>query len=1013
MQILSSRCYRRGLAVVLVLFCALSVGYGQLFPLARTGAKAETASAEVTIRLVPEQPKPGEEATLSIHVVVPAGSHTYSMTTPKGGKTRVKLTRVEGLEALGEFTADHPPKQEFSPEFEGDVEKYTGEVTWTQKYRVLPEAKGIALEGTFNYQVCDDRTCRNLKETIAIGETDSEQSSVAEAPKTRANPPVVTSNAAGLSWEGRLPKRGTQRGQVKVEIVPATAKVGDEVRLEAAVTLDADWHTYSITQPEKNDAEPTVIDVQKHRGLESLDVGFTADRAPEVKVDAARNTRQEVYEGHVTWSRRFRLTEPLEAVHVAGSLVIQICKGSCALSNFEFEIGTPPQETREPGGTANAPPAPPAPKAATPVSSSIDEIIRDVVDVSGGDGASATAPGTDPRAQGLLYFLGGAFLAGFVGLLTPCVFPMVPITISFFLKQSEKQHHRPVSMAFVYCGSIVVTFTILGLVASALFGATSINAWANSVWLNLFLSAVLVFFALNLLGMYEIRIPSSLLTFTAGKESAGGYVGVIFMALTFTLTSFTCTFAFLGLLLVWSAQGEFWWPLLGLIAFSTAFALPFFFLALFPSYLQRLPKTGGWLNSVKVIMGLIELAFVFKFLSVADIGWNGTPRFLDYHAVMSAWMIIAVTAGMYLLGFFRTPHDTPAEHVAVLPLVMAMSFLGFGSYLAVGLFGAERPKGWMWERIAGFAPPQFEGGVDEDGPFLIGRHDRLKYLLDFESALKLAQREHRPLLVDFTGVNCINCRFMEEKMALPQNQKLLKELVRVQLFTDLVPDVAAGFLNEKILEVNRRLQEEWFKDTALPGYAVASPDGKLILGRFVGTEEKPGEFAAFLTIGQTRWRSHQPGTLQAAGPSMIDSNSGLSYWLDLHSAVRQAEKENRPLFVEIISTNDIRSVAAQQRLAADETVRMRLKQMVRARLYVDLAPSPAVTEKMLAGNQTLLENWFQDVALPGLAVVSSDGKSVLAEYIGFERHPGQYADFLDFGLRRWEKTQRLQASARH
>jgi len=287
--------------------------------------------------------------------------------------------------------------------------------------------------------------------------------------------------------------------------------------------------------------------------------------------------------------------------------------------------------------------------------------------------------------------------------------------------------------------------------------------------------------------------------------------------------------------------------------FATAFALPFFLLALFPSYLAKLPKSGGWMNRVKVVMGLIELAFVFKFLSVADVSWNGKPVLLDYHMVMSAWMVISLTAGAYLFGWIEFPHDDSGERIGVIPAVLAMSFLGFGSYLAVGLFGKEPPQGILWNNIAAFAPPTFRGGNDAGGHFLIG-HDDLKYWLEFDAGLSEAKRENRPLFLDFTGVNCINCRKMEKIMEAPHNQERLKQLVRVQLYTDSVPQITDKQQAKRILNENRKRQEEWFQDVTLPAYAVVSPDGKTLLAKYEGLELNQGEFAQFLDLGLNEWK---------------------------------------------------------------------------------------------------------------------------------------------------------------
>jgi thiol:disulfide interchange protein DsbD len=819
------------LTLVLCSASAAQAQFKQLFE--APGAADAEGDPQVTVKLTPEEAKPGDEVVLSIAVEIPAGIYTYSTNKSFGGCTRFKL-KTEGLEALGEFEADHPPKVEYSEDFKQDLEKYKGHVTWSRKFRVLPGTEQATIKGQMEYQVCNARNCRQLRHDVDV--------SVSVA---GGGPPVFATEVT--------PGRGKETPlKLDVRLVTDDRLPGSEATLQITAFIEKGWHTYSTKDAgQDGDNQPTVIDVEKVVGLKPLEEAFTADHPPELK-ESTEGGQLEVYHDKVTWSRRYQLTGSLEDVRIKGLIINQVCTNRKCLIPTQTEFSLPvmlaaaaPQVAR--GGAEVQPPGA-GPNVEQPE-------------------APATIKGldaNDPRAQGLGMFLLTAFLAGFAALLTPCVFPMVPITVSFFLKQSEKQHHRPITMASIYCLSIMATFTVLGLVVSFLFGATTITQWANGVWLNLFLAVVLTFFAFNLLGMFEIRIPSWLLTYTAGKESAGGFVGVLFMALTFTLTSFTCTFAFLGLILVWSAKGQFFWPLLGLLAFSFAFSLPFFFLALFPSYLQKLPKSGGWMNNVKVVMGLIELAFMFKFLSVADVSWHGQPTLFDFHFVMSTWLIISITAGMYLLGLFRLPHDTPRDHIGVIPLVIAMSFLGFGGYLATGLFGSEPPKGWLWQTVAGFAPASFEAGQGDEGPFVIGEHDHLKYLLDFKSSVKVASHNDQPLFVDFTGVNCVNCRIMELRMSQPEIRERLERLVRVQLYLDTIPAVAATNSEEaeRLIVENTRLATEWIGSVSMPSYAIVSSDGKTILSTYEGLAPDMNEFKRFLDKGLQRWaEGKKSGTL--------------------------------------------------------------------------------------------------------------------------------------------------------
>ncbi|RMG41803.1 MAG: hypothetical protein D6725_00770, partial [Planctomycetota bacterium] len=276
-------------------------------------------------------------------------------------------------------------------------------------------------------------------------------------------------------------------------------------------------------------------------------------------------------------------------------------------------------------------------------------------------------------------------------------------------------------------------------------------------------------------------------------------------------------------------------------------------LALFPSWLQRLPKSGGWMNTVKVTMGLIEIGASLKFFSVADLALNPRPIVFDYALVMTGWVVIAFCTGLYLLGMFRTNHDTPVEGISAVRLAFAITFLSLAGYLFVGLVAAEPPEGRVWENIAAFAPPRLQGGDDPDlGPYV--EHGGLRFALDRHAAVRYAQQVGKPLLFDFTGVNCVNCRLMEARMAEPDVRKRLERFVLVQLYTDNVPEVRDRQRVAALLEDNKRLQEEWFGNVSLPSYVIVAPDGQTRLATFVGLERRDGEFAEFLDRGWTAWQ---------------------------------------------------------------------------------------------------------------------------------------------------------------
>jgi thiol:disulfide interchange protein len=679
------------------------------------------------------------------------------------------------------------------------------------------------------------------------------------------------------SKPGGSPNNGPP-ADITMELIPVEG--ADEAIFRITTKIPDGRYIYDMGEEQPF----TIVDVKASVGLEPIDE-FQPDHPPKVVDDPNLNKVVRKFFKKVVWMQRQRLTPGTARsdVRITGRLVYQVCDdNNCRNARLPFDVqlaDAKPDSRADEDEEADDLPAPaepprvdrgPAP-AREPAPG--EDGDRNAPGIAGdparnappADAAPAVVPerGID-RSQGILWFMLTAAGFGFAALLTPCSFPMVPITVSFFQKQSEKAHHKPVTMALVYCAGIVGMFTVLGLVLSAAFGGAFLNQLSNNPWLNLFLALLLVFFALNLLGMFEIRIPSWLLTYTATQEGRGGMVGVLFMALTFTLTSFTCTFAFVGTVLVAAANGDWLWPAMGLFAFSAAFSLPFFFLALFPSLLQKLPRSGGWMNIVKVVMGLIELGAAFKFFSVADLRWHPVAWVFDYELVMSAWMIISISGALYLLGLFRLPHDMPTDHIGVARFIGAMSFLGLAAYLGVGLYSSEKPTGKVWENIAAFAPPRFKGGNEQFGPAL--DHGGIKYALDFQRAVEYAAKVNKPLFIDFTGVNCVNCRKMENgPLSQPVVTDRLKNFVCVQVYADKVPHIPDPAEAERLLDFNIELQTRWFGDTTLPSYAVVPADlelakrkiGESLLSHSIGYNPDEEQFARFLDDGMKRWNALQ------------------------------------------------------------------------------------------------------------------------------------------------------------
>ena len=415
-------------------------------------------------------------------------------------------------------------------------------------------------------------------------------------------------------------------------------------------------------------------------------------------------------------------------------------------------------------------------------------------------------------------FLVLAMSMGFLALLTPCVFPMIPITISFFMHRSENTNSSPVKSATVYMLGIVLTFTFLGMMLAILLGASGANQLAANPIVNMFIAFLFIYFAMSLFGFYEIEIPESLRRLSLQKENSEGYVGILFMALTFTLTSFTCTVQFMGLILVAASQGEWFWPIIGMLIFSLAFASPFFFLALFPHYLTKLPQSGGWLNSVKVVMGFLELAAAFKFISNTDLVWNW--NIFTYEVVLYLWALIMLLTGLYIFGLIKFKNDSPVTF-SIQRSLFALAFIFFGTYLAAGNHGYD-----INGNIKSYLPPK-------------KYQSNLVWNNNLDDAFIIAAEQNKNIFIDFTGVTCTNCRWMETNIfSINSVEELMSEYVLVSLYTD----AGEGYLEKREYQINR------FETAALPYYVILDSNDK-VLSEFPGLTRNVEEFKGFLKTG--------------------------------------------------------------------------------------------------------------------------------------------------------------------
>lgn len=586
--------------------------------------------------------------------------------------------------------------------------------------------------------------------------------------------------------------------------VDESARAGEVVTVTMVAEMEEGWHIYAVHDVPEGPVSSVMLVVG-----EAVDrVGIVDEPDPIVKYDEGFELTTPYHEGRVEFVLPVLLNSDLSPgmISLKASLVYQSCNDVMCYPPKEFsemvtvniEAGSPREsqtslETEgDPSGFVD-----------------LDTAIQ----------------------KGFWSFILLSLSMGFLALLTPCVFPMIPITVSFFTHQGEIEGKSPIKQASVYALGIIATFAILGLLLAAFLGASGANQIAANPWVNLFIGGLFIYFALSLFGMYEIQLPQFLRQATVKNESRGGYVGILFMALTFTLTSFTCTVQFLGLLLVAASQGQWFWPALGMIIFATAFATPFFFLALFPQYLAKMPKSGGWLNSVKVVMGFLEFAAAFKFLSNTDLVWNW--GFFTHSTVLAVWTIISLLTGIYLLGKIRLPHDSPMDTVGVPRMLLSLFFLTFALYLGTGLLG--RPIHGL---IYSYLPPKLEsetGLVVTNGSIAESYH----WYSDLNEGLQAARQVHKPVFVDFTGYTCTNCRWMEANVFTDERVKQrFEKFVLVQLYTD----AGENYREKQQYEIER------FGTAALPYYVILSPEDDVI-AEYPGLTRNIDEFVRFLDKG--------------------------------------------------------------------------------------------------------------------------------------------------------------------
>ena len=570
------------------------------------------------------------------------------------------------------------------------------------------------------------------------------------------------------------------QAQIISDVVKWTRSVEDNSPTEKTIVLTAtikpNWHLYATDLP-AGGPTPTHLLVDKISGAELVGK-LTSDTKPIEKYDPNFEMNLRFFSGKVTFRQKIRITDPTKFAF-EGAIRHMACDDERCLSpsNWDFSV-----QTKDLGKLAGAAPTATAesqaPQAPTPImgepsadsTTSAPDTLSANQETAQGVVSDLWAPVIPElkaygdkalnQAEGSLWMLlVGGFLGGLVALVTPCVWPMIPMTVSFFLKRS-KDRKKGIRDAVLYGISIIVIYVALGLAVSGAFGASALNDLATNAYFNIAFFLLLVFFAVSFFGAFELVLPASWTSKMDQKaDSASGLVSIFFMAFTLSLVSFSCTGPIIGTLLVQAATSStgILAPAVGMLGFALALALPFTLFAIFPNLLQSMPKSGGWLNSVKVVLAFIELALALKFLSVADLayGWH----ILDREVFLSLWIVIFTLLGLYLIGKIRFPHDTPQEKTPIPALFLAIVSFAFALYMVPGLVGAPL------RAISAFSPPLSTQDLN------LYKGEVHAQFSDYETGMAYAKQVGKPVMIDFSGYGCVNCRKMEASVWTDANVK--------------------------------------------------------------------------------------------------------------------------------------------------------------------------------------------------------------------------------------------------
>lgn len=820
------------------------------------------------------------EFTLLFKATVDDGWHIYSQEVGEDGPlpttfefANPDVTLVGKIEEVGKA------EEGIDPIFETFVRKYKKNVTF--KAKVKTKKSEVKLEVPVTYMSCDATKCTKLDETFnftlkaagsapvaslpptsATSSPNNSKEATSSTPKSAAPPSATTTTTIAPPSKKNEPSTTTATATKSETMVtapttnntlnkPPAGNLGSsntmssggivdpvswsftredlgqgEYALQLKATLQPGWYIYAQNLPEGGPI-PTEIVIEPNPDIELVGKIEEISNHTKKGFDSIFNIEVTKFAEEVVFRQKLRMKNP--NAPLSGSVRFMTCDDTRCLppETVPFTVGSSESSAAAIGESAQG--------------ASVKNLIKDC-------GLNPDELQQKGRSLWLTFILG--FLGGFAALLTPCVFPMIPLTVSFFTKRS-KDKRKGIINALIYALSIVVIYVSLGLLVTILFGPEVLNKLSTDKWFNLAFFAIFVVFALSFFGFYEITLPSSFVNKVDSVSDRGGLLGIFFMAFTLALVSFSCTGPIIGTLLVEAAVGgERLGPMMGMFGFALALAMPFALFAAFPGWLNSMPRSGGWLNTVKVVLGFVELIFALKFLSNADLveQWGLLKR----ETFLVIWILLSVLMALYLIGVINFKSDAPGLKFTPMRSGLAIACVAFAAYLVPGIFC----KNLAW--VSGFPPPVFYSygcGTESDGQVHVDTHIR-----DLSEAVTLAQKEGKPVMIDFTGWACVNCRKMEENVwTKPEIASLINQYTLVSLYVDeKIPLPEGQQFEYELLGKTKKartvgdkwsyLQTSCFNTNTQPYYALVTPSGEF-LNAPLGYTPEVDKYADFLKEG--------------------------------------------------------------------------------------------------------------------------------------------------------------------